>query len=181
MNRSETKTKKRRISPVDIVITIIFLIALLSMIYLTVTLLNEDNVGINDVGVAADCRLSIEQVDTERFGITLNEVTGGIDCAFLNVGDQVYDPESGELIGRVTAVTYEITTMPTGEVDEEGNLLYAEYPGYVDLIVTIRTELASETDFTVGSLNLRLGRAIKLRTASYEANALVVGMETGVN
>lgn len=181
MNRSQIKTKKKKISPVDIVIAIIFLIALLSMIYLTFTLLDEDNSGINEGGIAADCKLSVEQVDIERFGITLNEVTGGIECAFLNVGDQVYDPESGESIGRVNAITYEIATMPTGEVDEEGNLIYAEYPGYIDLIVTVRTELASETDRTVGSLNLQLGRELKLRTASYEADALVVGMETGVN
>lgn len=181
MNRSEIKTKKRRISPVDIVIAVIFLIALLSMIYLTVTLLSDDRSANTGAGIAADCRLRIKQIEVERFGITLNEVTGGVEAAFLNAGDQVYDPESGESIGRVTAVTYEIATAPTGEVDEEGNLIYAEYPGYIDLIVTVRTELASETDRTVGSLNLQLGRELKLRTASYEADALVVGMETGVN
>lgn len=180
MNRTENKSKRKKISVVDIVIAVIFLAALVAMIYLMVALLTDESADDAD-GVQADCLLRIEQVDTERFGITLNEVTGGAECAFLKAGDQVYDPESGEAIGRITAVTYEISTASSGEIDEEGNLVYIEYPGCVDLIITVRTEVASEQDRTVGSLNLRLGSEIDLRTATYEAAATVVGMETGVN
>lgn len=181
MNRNETKIKRKKISPVDIVIAVIFLIALVSMIYLLVALFAEDNREGDIEGVSADCQLIIEDVDIERFGITVNEVTGGVECSFLQAGDQVYDPVSGDAIGRITAVAYELSTAPSGEVDEDGNLIYVEYPGHVDLVLTLRTELVSETDFTVGSLNLQLGRQIDLRTASYEASARVADMETGVN
>lgn len=181
MNRNETKIKRKKISPVDIVIAVIFLVALVAMIYLLIALLTDDNAADSREGVAADCRLVIEDVDIERFELTINEVTGGVESAFLQAGDQVYDPQSGEAVGRITAVTYELSTKPTGEVDEEGNLVYAEYPGHVDLVLTLRTELTSEQDFTVGSLNLQIGQQIDLRTASYEASALVSDMETGVN
>lgn len=180
MNRSQPKIKRKKISPVDIAIAVIFLIALVSMIYLLVALF-ADNGGDAKDGVAADCQLKIEYVDAERFGITVNEVTGGVECAFLQAGDEVYDPQSGESIGRITAVAYEKATAPTGEVDEEGRLVYAEYPGYVNLILTLRTELESEQRYTAGSLDLQLGQQITLRTASYEATALVEDVETGVN
>lgn len=181
MNRSQTKIKRRKISPVDIVIAVIFIVALLSMIYLAVTLFTDDGNSSVNAGVSADCTLKIENVDIERYGITLNEVTGSVECAFLQAGDQVYDPQSGEAVGRITAVTYELATASSGEVDEEGNLIYVEYPGYVNLILTLRTEFASEQDRTVGSLGLQLGRTIHLQTASYEAAAEVIGMEMGVN
>lgn len=181
MNQSEIKSKRKKISPVDVVIAVIFLVALLSMIYLLVVLLG-DNESIDErEGVTADCQLIVESVDIERFGITLNEVNESIECAFLQAGDQVYDPQSGEVIGRITAITYEIATVATGEVDEEGNLIYAEYPGHINLVLTVRTELESETDWTAGSVSMQVGKEITLRTASYEATALVAGMETGVN
>lgn len=181
MNRSEKKVKRKKISAVDIVIAVIFLVALISMIYLMVTLFNEENDNASEEEIAADCRLEIGQVDVQRFGITLNELTGSVECDFLKAGDQVYDPITGEAVGRITAVTYRNTTLPSGEVDEEGNLVSVEYPGHIDLIVTVRTELASEQNRTVGSQQLQLGNEIILRTASYEATAEVVGMEAGVN
>lgn len=180
MNQNQTKIKRKKISPVDIVIGVIFLVALLSMIYLLIALLTNDGAD-SHTGVAADCQIVIENVDTERFGITLNEVTGGVECGFLQAGDQVYDPQSGEAIGRITAVAYELATAPSGEVDEEGNLLYVEYPGHVNLVLTIRTELASEQTYTVGTLNLQIGQKFSLRTASYEAVARVENIETGVS
>lgn len=181
MNRSQPKVKRKKISPVDIVIAVIFLIALVSMIYLMVALFTDNGGADAKDGVAADCRLRIENIDAERFAITVNEVTGGVECAFLKAGDEVYDPQSGEAIGRITAVAYEKATAATGEVDEEGNLVYAEYPGHIDLILTLRTELDSEERYTVGGLDLQLGENIALRTASYEASALVEDLETGVN
>lgn len=181
MNQSEIKSKRKKISPVDIVIAVIFLVALLSMIYLLVVLLGDDKSSDTNEGVAADCRLIVENVDIERFSITLNEVNESIECSFLKAGDQVYDPLSGELIGRITAITYEISTEATGMADEEGNLIYAEYPGHIDLVLTVRTELESETEWTAGGVNMQVGKEITLRTASYEATALVAGMETGVS
>lgn len=181
MNGSQARIKRKKISPVDIVIAVIFVAALLSLIYFGVALLTEGGEQSAQTGVAADCKLRIENVDTERFGITLNEVTGGVECSFLKAGDQVFDPQSGESIGRITAVTYEMATAPSGEIDEEGNLVYVEYPGHINLILTVRTELVSEQNWTAGSLSLRLGRTIRLQTASYEASAEVVEMETGVN
>lgn len=181
MNRSETKIKRKKISPVDILIAVIFLVALFSMIYLLIALFSDNGSDDLQTGVAADCQLKIEYVDIERYGITLNEVTGGVECDFLKAGDQVYDPQSGESVGWITAVTYEIATAASGEVDEEGNLVYVEYPGYVNLIVTLRTELTSEQNYTVDSLNLQIGQTVHLRTASYETYALVSDMETGVS
>lgn len=181
MNRSQINKKRKKISPVDVVIAVIFLVALAATVYLAIVLMTDDGASDRNDGVAADCRLVIENVDIERFDITLNEVTGGVDCEFLQVGDQVYDPESGEPIGRITSIAYELSTASSGEVNEEGNLIYVEYPGYVDLVITLRTELEGENDYTVGSLNLRLGQEIHFRTASYEATAVVSDMETGVN
>ncbi len=181
MNQAENKSKKKKISPVDIVIAAIFLIALLSMIYLVITLLAEDRSLGQESGVEADCRLKIENVEIERFGITLNEMTGGVECAFLKTGDLVYDPQTGKEIGKITAVAYEIATASSGEVDEEGNLIYVEYPGYVDLILTVRMELQGEQDWSAGSLSIRIGQQIAFRTASYEATAVIASVKTGVN
>lgn len=181
MNRSQTNKKRKKVSPIDIVIALIFVVALAATVYLAIVLMADDSVNANKDGVSADCRLVIENVDVERFDITLNEVTGGVDCEFLKVGDQVYDPESGKSVGRITAIAYELSTASSGEVDEEGNLIFVEYPGHIDLVVTLRTELEAENDYTVGSLNLRLGQEVLFRTASYEAKAVVSDMKTGVN
>lgn len=179
--KKRTDLKSKKFSPIDVVIAVIFLVALFSMAYLIITLVTDDGSAAKTEGVAADCQLVIENVDTERFGITINEVTGAVECEFLQVDDQVYDPQSGEAIGKITAIAYEKAAATSGEVDEEGNLIYVEYPGHVDLILTLRTELSSAQNYSVGSLQLRIGQNIHLRTASYEATAWVEDVETGGN
>lgn len=181
MNRkAELKSPKRKINPVDAVIGVVFLLALVSVIYLIVSIgLSDQTASGSEAGVMIEYRLQIEDIAVDRFNIALDETTGTAECDFLKIGDSLYNADGSAVIGKLTAVQYEATTGSTGKTDSEGNLIYAEYPGRVDLILTVRGEL-SDDSLTVGGESVRVGKQIDFHTSTYHAVAEVVSVDTEV-
>lgn len=178
-HKSDIKSKRRRINPVDAVIAVIFLLSLAAMIYLTVTLAFADDGAADGSGTPVEYRLSIDNVDAERFGITLNEQAGTAECDFLKIGDTLYNEEGSTVIGKLTSIQYEVATGSTEISDAEGNLIYAEYPGRINLILTVRGEL-SEDSLAVGDLEIRVGKPISFHTSQYCAEAEILAVNTEV-
>lgn len=176
--KSESKSVKK-LNLVDAVIAIVFMLALVAAIYLTVTIAFSDGIPGEEVQKQVEYRLCIENIEVERFGITLDDQTGSVKCDFLQIGDVLYSKEgstqSSTQIGKISSIQYEIATGSTGKTDSEGNLIYAEYPGRVNLILIVRGELDSgNTDI------VRVGELLPFHTPDYTANAKVLAVDTEV-
>lgn len=171
--KSEIKSKKR-INPVDAVIAVIFMLSLVAAIYLTVTIAFSDDQSKIESQAQVEYRLCIENVEVERFGITLDDQTGTAKCSFLQIGDVLYGDE-GDQIGKLSSIQYVVTTGSTGVTDSDGNLIYAECPGRVNLILTVRGE--SEND---QSAAIRVGGAFSFHTPDYTATAKVLSVDMEV-
>lgn len=177
--KSNTRSYKRKINPVDAVIAIVFLLSLAATVYLTVTLAFADQSAGAEAGKPVEYRISVEYVDVERYGITLNEQAGTAECNFLKIGDTVYSDDGSDVIGKLVSIQYEPSTASTGLSDDEGKLVYAECPGRVDLILTIRSEQSGDT-LTVGGEDLRIGKQISFHTEGYFAKAEILSINTEV-
>lgn len=170
----------RKINIVDAVIGIIFLLALITMVYLLVSVVFSDENKVEDgVGNAVEYRVKIENVDVERFGIALDEASGVIECSFLQIGDVLYNEDGSNSLGKLSAIQYEVSTASTGYTDSEGNLIYAECPGRVNLILTVRGELSDDA-LTVGGVPIRVGKELSFHTPAYHATAKILSVETEV-
>lgn len=177
-HKAEIKSSKKKLNPVDAIIAIVFLLALAATVYLTVTIAFSD-ASSGDSGTAVEYRLKIENVDIERFGITLDEPTATAECSFLQLGDTLYTSDGSDVIGKLSAIQYEMTTASTGKSDSEGNLIYAECPGRVNLILTVRGEISDQT-LNIGNLSIRIGGEITFHTPDYFATATVLSVDTEV-
>ena len=78
-------------------------------------------------------------------------------------------------IGKVLAVEYEPYFESTGEVNESGELIYCEYPGYINLLITVQTK-AEKTDaaYSVSGVSLLANKEISFRTRTFCQNAEIV-------
>ena len=178
-HRSNIKTSRKRINPVDAVIAIMFLLSLAAAIYLTVTLVFSGKNGGDASGAPVEYSLTVENVDAERYGITLNEQTGIAECDFLKIGDKLYTDGDVQEIGKLVSIRYEVATGSTGKTDNDGTLIYAEYPGRVNLILTVRGELTGDT-LSIGDLKLRVGKEVSFHTSGYNADGKIVSVDTEV-
>ncbi len=178
-HKSDVKSTKKRINSVDAVIAVVFLLSLAAMIYFAVTLAFSEEGSAMGGGDSVEYRIAIENVDAKRFGITLNEQLGTAECDFLKIGDTLYSDENAKVLGKLVSIHYEISTASTGKSDGEGNLVYAELPGSVDLILTVRGELSKDS-LTVGDLDLRIGKCISFHTSGYCADAEILSINTEV-
>lgn len=174
------QSPRRKINTVDAIIGIIFLLALVTMVYLLISVVFSDNQKTEDgAGIAVEYRVQIPNVDVERFGIALDEASGAMECSFLQIGDILYTEDGSDSLGKLTAIQYEVSTASTGYTDSEGNLIYAECPGRVNLILTVRGELSDDT-LTVGGVPIRVGGELPFHTPAYHAAAKILSVETEV-
>ena len=172
-HRTEIKSKKR-INPVDAVIAVIFMLSLIAAVYLTVTIAFADDQAKSQAQTQMEYRLCVENVEIERFGIALDERTGTAKCDFLQIGDILYS-EEGEQIGKLSSIQYVVATGSTGVTDSDGNLIYAECPGRVNLVLNVRVE----SDQAESSM-LRVGGEFSFHTPDYTATAKVLSVDTEV-
>lgn len=172
--KSQVKSAKK-INLVDAVIAVVFMLALVAAIYLTVTIAFSDGIPGDEVRKQVEYRLCIENIEAERFGITLDDQTGAAKCDFLQIGDVLYSEDGSTQIGKISSIQYEIATGSTGMTDSEGNLIYAEYPGRINLILIVRGELDSGTTESV-----RVGEPLSFHTPDYTASAKVLAVDTEV-
>lgn len=182
MNKGKTKFKSRlkRINPVDAVIAIIFLVSLITMAYLFVGVVLSDGDAGQDVSVKpVEFRVVISNVNTERLGIVTDEISGTAECDFLKIGDVVYNQDGTAQLGKLVSIDYRVSTASTGYSDSEGNLIYAECPGQIDLILTVRGE-EKENTRTIGGQSIRVGAELEFHTHSYFAKGKIVSMDREV-
>lgn len=174
MNHKSELRSKKKINPVDAVIAVIFMLSLVAAIYLTVTIAFSDDALKGESQAQMEYRLCIENVEIERFGITLDDQTGTAKCDFLQIGDTLYSAD-GTQIGKLSSIQYDISTGSTGVTDSEGNLIYAECPGRVNLILTVR----GESEQSASSM-IRVGGEFSFHTPDYTATAKVLSVDTEV-
>ncbi|MBQ8382082.1 MAG: DUF4330 domain-containing protein [Clostridia bacterium] len=177
-HKSNGKASRKKINLVDAVIAVVFLMSLAVTIYLTVTLAFSDGDGSSGSGMPVEYSLTVNNIDAERYGITLNEQTGIAECDFLKIGDTLYTDDA-KSIGKLVSIRYEVATGSTGKTDNDGSLIYAEYPGRVNLILTVRGELSGDA-LEIGDLKLRVGKTISFHTSGYNADAKIMSVDTEV-
>ena len=178
--KMKMKSRWRKINPVDAVIAVIFLLSLGAMIYLfTGVVFSESEEGEDSSLTPVEYRLVISNVDVERFGLVTDEISGTVECDFLKIGDVLYNYQGTEQLGELVAIGYEPSTASTGQTDSEGNLIYAEYPKYVNLILTVRGEEDLNT-MTIGTEAIRVGKELVFHTPSYFARGEVVSVNREV-
>lgn len=175
MSRKSEFRSKKRVNLVDAFIAVVFMLALVVAVYLTVSIAFADETAENEAKTQVEYRLCIENVEVERFGISLDDQSGTAKCDFLQIGDILYDAEDNEPIGKLLSIQYENTTGSTGVTDSEGNLVYADYPGRVNLILTVRYEADPDA-----SLPMRVGETLSFHTTDYTATAKVLSVDTEV-
>ena len=181
-DKGKTKFKSRikRINPVDAVIAIIFLVSLITMGYLFVgVVLSDGEANRDDSLKPVEFRVVIPNVSVERFGIVTDELSGTVECDFLKIGDAVYNQEGSVQLGELVSIGYTVSTASTGYTDSEGNLIYAECPGQIDLILTVRGK-EKENTLTVGGEAIRVGAMLEFHTPSYFAEGKIVSIDREV-
>lgn len=88
----------------------------------------------------------------------------------IKVGDLIYDSESSQLLGKVTAVTYE-TYKLSGTNELTGVTSYTEVAGKVTLTVTFESSVWFEDGgYNVDGYRLSVGKAVSLRTSGVAVN-----------
>ena len=174
------RSRIRKINPVDVEIAVIFLLSIVAMGYLfTGVVFSAIENGEDSFVTPIEYRVVIPNVNIDRFGLMPDELSGTVECDFLKIGDILYNFDGSTQLGKVMAIHYEVTTAATGHTDSEGNLIYAEYPRCVDLILTVRGEENRNT-MTVGSEAIRVGKDLIFHTPSYFAQAKVVAVNREV-
>lgn len=178
--KSKSKSRFRKINPVDVVIAVIFLLSLTAMGYLiTGVVFAESEQGEDDAQTAVEYRLVIPGVNVDRFGLITDEVSGTVECDFLKIGDILYTSSGSDQLGELISIQYRVTTASTGTTDSEGNLIYAECPRQIDLILTVRST-QNENTLTIGGEAIRVGRELEFHTPSYYAVGEIVAVDREV-
>ena len=177
-NKGSTAARaKNKLGAVDVIVIVIVAAGIIAAVYFGVALLSG-GIDISRSKAPKDANIEygikIENIDTEVFGFVRGS-DNAVGSAFLQVGDTVYDRESGKAIGKVTAMTYENSKAPTGEPGITGVMIYAETPGFID--VTITVEAAADTvnaPYFVNGFAVRVGKDVAFRTYGYYAEGKIV-------
>lgn len=176
----KSKSRLRKINPVDAVIAIVFLLSLMAMVYLfTGVVFSESETSEETSVTEVEYRLMIPNVNIDRFELTVDEVSGTVECSFLKIGDVLYNSNGSEQLGELVSIQYEVSTASTGHTDSEGNLIYAECPRQIDLILTVRGKQNVNT-LTIGGEAIRVGKELEFHTPSYYAVANIVSIDREV-
>lgn len=174
------RSRLRKINPVDVVIAIIFILSIVAMVYLFTGVVFSERENSQDSSVIpVEYRVVISDVNIDRFGMVPDEITGTVECDFLKIGDILYNYDGSAQLGKVVAISYEKSTAPTGYTDSAGNLVYAECPRYINLILTVRGEENVNT-MTVGGEAIRVGKDLVFHTPSYYAKGEVIAVSREV-
>lgn len=130
--------------------------------------------GDREQDVSIDYTVRVEKVNAQWIlGLTDSDLPDDrkeLKSDFVKVGDKVYASSDGALIGRVTSVTYERSKSPTDTYDENGSLIYADYFGHVDIIITVKADgISSDGVYSINGHEVRVGADVDFRTEGYTA------------
>lgn len=171
------KTKnKKSFGIADTAVLIGFVILALALVYTALLLIfgGTDVFSLigKDDGETVDLSFSlcVSGIDTTVYSVEPQ----GDDavCGFLSVGDTFYI--DGKAVGRVTHIGHADHMVKTGLDNSNGSLVYAAYPGYLDLVVTIEAQ-GKETDsgYVVADREIKIGAPLALSTKKAEFDATV--------
>lgn len=176
-SRPAKKHSGRRMNFIDWLLVLIALVCVGIFVYFA--FFSEFGLfGSKEEKVSVQYTVKIENVNAEMLGISAEGEKGTLNCDFIDTKDRVYDCKTGNLIGRVTSVKYEKAYELTGALDEDGDLVYAPYVGYIDIIITVSASGSISDDgiYSINDYEIRVGSEIEFRTEGYTA----VGKCTGV-
>ena len=169
MSTSENKTS-RRITFIDIVLIIAILAAITFIVYEFIIPASEKA---DSDGKEVEFTLFVEKVKYHDFGIELLE-DQAIKCDFLQKGESVYLSDGSVEIGSVVDVKYEPYLESTGIVNESGELIYEEYDGYVNLIITVKAVAEQKNGAVeINGCVLLSGNELEFRTPTYTSVGVI--------
>ena len=181
MKYEESTEKKalKKLSPIDIIMIIITGAGIVAaIVFGIIMLVGGKSTPAKQEQSSADFeyKIVVSAVDTGKFGFA-EDGDGQLTSDFLKVGDKVYDRKSGEVIGTVKSLTFEDCMMPTGDISATGELEYAKYPGYIDLIITVSaTSDKKDGSFVVNSYRVRAGESVAFHTYGYYADGEILSV-----
>jgi len=96
----------------------------------------------------------------------------------INVGDKVIDASKLYTIGEVTDVKY-VGAIYTGVNRAEGTLVYSDYPGYINITVTVKAnaDLSSGSYMIEGVYKLSVGTYVSLRVPNFTGSGYCVSIK----
>ena len=152
----ETKTKKRfRFNFIDVILIFVILAALACLFYLFTSHQTENSgsTGKYDVVYTIEVRTIRDEFKN-----------------LVNVGDKVVDAVQLFTIGEVTDVSYKNSDYTTFD-RENGTLVHYDYPGFLDMTLTVRASANLENNtYMIGGYELAVGVLVSFRTPSYTAS-----------
>ncbi|MBR3715289.1 MAG: DUF4330 domain-containing protein [Clostridia bacterium] len=171
-NNNARSAKRRNGKRMNLVDWILVLVVLASVgVFVYFAFFSElDIFGSKEEKVSVQYTVRVEKVNAEMLGVEIDGESGSLVCDFIDTKDRVYDCDSGKAIGRVTSVKYESSYEPTGAVDQNGNLVYAKYPGHIDIVITVSgSGSLSDGIYSINGYEIRVGSDIEFRTEGYTA------------
>lgn len=96
----------------------------------------------------------------------------------INIGDKVIDASKLYSIGEVTDVKYTTSTY-TGVNNAEGILVYSDYPGYVNVTITVKAsaDTGSGSYMIDGVYKINVGTYVSLRVPDFTGSGYCVSVE----
>ena len=171
---------ENRLGAVDIIVIVIVAAGIFAAVYFGLSLLSggiDFSHGRTQKKANIEYRIRIDDVDTEVFAF-IKGADNALGSTFLQVGDAVYDIESGKEIGKLTAMEYEDSRAPTGVLGTDGSMIYAERFGFIDVTLTVEAAASSSNPpYSVNGYELKAGDTLAFRTYGYYAEGTIISIE----
>jgi hypothetical protein len=121
--------------------------------------------------IGLEITFCIEGLDTHIYDIEPGD-SSDTTCSFLKVGDPFY--LNGKEVGTITTISYEPYMCSTGYENGEGELLYAAYPDYLNLLITVTATATEKGDrYLVGGVSVAKNQEIVFSSRSFEMNSKI--------
>lgn len=170
---NKVNNTKKRLTFIDIIL----ILAILGLAAFAIfEVVNADQHIPKDKAEQVEYVIEIEKVRYADFNILLTE-ENKIRSDFLLKNETVYLEQNSKEIGKIVSVEYEPYVESTGEVNESGELIYCEYPGYINILITVQTK-AEKTDYgyTVSGTDLMSNSCVSFRTQTYCGKGKIVSI-----
>ena len=162
---------KNKFTFVDIVLIAAILVVAALIVY-NVFIADGDASAKDSVEV--EYKVLIEKVKADKYLLEITDA-GKLKRSFLEDGEKVYLTENSAVIGEIVSVTAEPYKESTGQVNSNGELIYSEYPGYFNLIITVKAKAVDTSNgFEVSGIRILSNEEIGFRTATYIGEGRIV-------
>jgi len=150
-----TKSGKRkfRFNIIDLILLVVILSASAALIYIFMPAKAQDNDNASQ-NINITYQLYVKKVPDVLEGK-------------INIGDNVVDSVTLYNIGEVADVTY-TKSVHAGVDKSEGKYVYSEYPGMIDIYVTVSADaVKTDSAITVNGFTVAVGKEIPFRVPGY--------------